>query len=184
MDEALLRRLLGAAALLALAFLVASLLPEPQTANRGNGTVIYDLRTGVELSASARAPVENPPELKTEDTLVQRPAEPEPTAAPPAERRPALKVDETLGQPGGWFIQVGSYSNQANARGALQKLFGMGMTTVLQPVKVGQNTWYRVRVGPYPAEGAALAALGRIKQSGYTDAKLVRPESDPARKGN
>jgi len=184
MDEALLRRLLGAAALLALAFLVASLLPEPQSTNRGGGTVVYDLRTGAELSPNARPPVEHPPELKSEDTLAQRPAEPQPRAAPPVERRPALKVDETLGQPGGWFIQVGSFSSQANARKALQELFGMGLPTVIQSVAVGQTPWYRVRVGPYPAEGAALAALGRIKQNGYTDAKLVRPEADPARKGN
>lgn len=182
MDEALLRRLLGAAALLALAFLVASLLPEPHPPDRGDA-VVYDLRTGAELSPGTRAPVENPPELKAEDTLAERPAEPAPQAAPPVERRPALKVDETLGQPGGWFIQVGSYSSQANARNALQKLFGMGLPTVIQSVSVGQ-TWYRVRVGPYAAEGAALAALSRIKQNGYTDAKLVRPESDPAPKGN
>ncbi len=182
MDEALLRRLLGGAALLALAFLVASLLPEPQSTGRGGGTVVYDLRTGAEISASARPPVENAPELKSEDTLAQRPAEPEPKVAPPPERRPALKVDETLGQPGGWFIQVGSYSDKANARKALQKLYGMGLATEIQQVAVVKALWYRVRVGPYPAEGAALAALGTIKQNGYTDAKLVRPE--PAPKGN
>lgn len=186
MDEALLRRLLGAAALLALAFLVASLLPEPKSTHRGGGTVVYDLRTGAELSAgaSARPPVENPPELKSEDTLAQRPVEPEPKATPPVERRPALKVDETLGQAGGWFIQVGSYSDKANARKALQKLYGMGLPTEIQQVAVVKALWYRVRVGPYPAEGAALAALGTIKQNGYTDAKLVRPESDAAPKGN
>jgi cell division protein FtsN len=182
MDEALLRRLLGAAALLALAFLVASLLPGPRATNRDGGAVVYDLRTGVELSAGARPPVENPPELKTEDALAQRPVEPEPQVAPPVERRPALKVDETLGQPGGWFIQVGSFSTQANARKALQELFGMGLPTVIQSVAVGKALWYRVRVGPYPAEGAALAALAQIKQNGYKDAKLVRPE--PASKGN
>ena len=189
MDEALLRRLLGAAALLALAFLVASLLPEPGPGDRGGNTVVYDLRTGEQLGAPARPLVEHPPELKTEDRLEQRPAEPgaapalTPAPTPPPPRRPALKVDETLGQPGGWFIQVGSFSSQANARKALQELFGMGLPTVIQSVSVGQ-TWYRVRVGPYAAESAALAALGRIKQNGYKDAKLVRPESDPARKGN
>ena len=185
MDEALLRRLLGAAALLALAFLIATLLPEPGPADRGDRTVVYDLRTGEELRPGPRPSVEHPPELKSDDALVARPAEQAPPKAPPpAERRPALKVDETLEQPGGWFVQVGSYSNQANARGALQKLFGMGLPTVIQSVAVGKTPWYRVRVGPYPAEGAALAALGRIKQSGYPDAKLVRPDSDPARKGN
>lgn len=184
MDEALLRRLLGAAALLALAFLVATLLPEPRPGDRGDDTVIYDLRTGAELRPSSRPSIERPPELKSDDTLMARPAQPVPPAAPAAERRPTLKVDETLEQPGGWFIQVGSYASQANARNALQKLFGMGLPTVIQSVAVDKTLWYRVRVGPYPAEGAAFAALGRIKQSGYPEAKLVRPDSDPARKGN
>ena len=185
MDEALLRRLLGSAALLALAFLVASLLPEPRKGDRAGDTVVYDLRTGEQLGAPARASVEHPPELKAEEKLETRPEEPAPApaAAPPtAPRRPALKVDETLGQPGGWFIQVGSFSTQANARKALQKLFGMGLPTVIQTVPAEQKVWYRVRVGPYPAENAALAALSRIKQNGYTDARLVRPETDPARK--
>ena len=184
MDEALLRRLLGAAALLALAFLVASLLPEPGSGDRGDNTVVYDLRTGEQLGVPARPLVEHPPELKTEDKLEQRPAEPAPAATPPPPRRPALKVDETLGQPGGWFIQVGSFSSQAHARKALQELFGMGLPTMIQSVPVQQALWYRVRVGPYPAESAALAALSRIKQNGYKDARLVRPEADPARKGN
>lgn len=185
MDEALLRRLLGAAALLALAFLLATLLPEPGPGDRGSGTVVYDLRTGEELRPGPRPSVEKPPELKSAETLASRPVEPAPPqTVPPAERRPALKVDETLEQPGGWYVQVGSFSSQANARGALQKLFGMGLPTVIQQVAVGKTPWFRVRVGPYPAEGAALAALGRIKQGGYPDAKLVRPDSDPARKGN
>ena len=190
MDEALLRRLLGASVLLALAFLVASLLPDPGPGDHGGNTVVYDLRTGVQLGGPARPLVEHPPELKTEDKLEQRPEEPATAPAPAAvstpspPRRPALKVDETLGQPGGWFIQVGSFSSQANARKALQHLFGMGLPTVIQSVDAGPTLWYRVRVGPYPAEGAAVAALARIKQNGYADARLVRPESDPARKRN
>lgn len=170
MDEVLLRRLLGAATLLATALLFAALLPEPAPPVPGEGVVAYDLRTGRQLGE--RPPVEYPPELKPEEALVARPAE---TAPPPAPlRRPVLKVDETLG-PGGWFVQVGSFSNQANARKALQELFGMGLPTVIQSVSVGQ-TWYRVRVGPYATEGAALEGLTRIRKSGYPDAKLVRPD--------
>src|SRR5690242_2458209 len=105
MDEALLRRLLGAAALLALAFLLATLLPEPGPGDRGDGTVVYDLRTGEELGQGARPSVEHPPDLKSDDTLAERPVEEtQPKPAPPAQRRPALKVDETLEQPGGWFV--------------------------------------------------------------------------------
>jgi cell division protein FtsN len=160
MDEVLLRRLLGAAVLLAIAFVLAALLPEPRRSPPGGELVVsYDLVTG-----KALAPHPAPPLAKT------APASP-----------PKLKVDETLGTTaGGWYVQVGSFESQANARGVLQKLFGMGMPTVIQSVSVGKSLWYRVRVGPYPREDAAQRALERIRQQGYTSAALVRPESAPA----
>lgn len=175
MDEALLRRLLGAATLLAIAMIVAALLPEPG-ADARDGVVAYDLRSGREIGAMPLPSVEHPPALKPDEKLAApRTQEQVPPTAPLP--RPALKVDESLGGAAGWFVQVGSYSSQANARGALEKLFGMGLETKIQSVPVGDKTWYRVRVGPYPAEGAALGALARIKQAGYPDAKLIRPES-------
>jgi cell division protein FtsN len=181
-DEALLRRLLGAGTLLTLALLFAALLPEPAPRER-EGVVAYDLATGRRIAA--RPPDETPPELRPDETHAARPAEappePKPQAKPEPLARPALKVDETLGQGGGWYVQVGSYSSQANARGALQKLFGLGLPTAIQQVPVGKTLWYRVRVGPYPAEGAALEALARIRKNGYADARLVRPEGAPAR---
>lgn len=184
MDEVLLRRLLGAGALLAVALLFSALLPEPtapgQGEGRDDGVVAYDLGTGRRIGA--QAPVENPPELRPEEKLTARPAAAPAGPAPtPALPRPSLKVDETLGG-GGWFVQVGSYASQANARNALQKLFGMGLPTVIQSVSVGNTLWYRVRVGPYPAEGAALEALARIRKNGYSEAKVVRPEG--VAKGN
>ena len=193
MDEVLARRLLGAAAILAVAFLFASLLPEPEEERGGDIVAAYDLRTGLPIGPSVAepAPVEHPPALKSDDTLTgsQAPDGPLDAAAPPAEAeplpRPALRVDETLAsRSGGWFVQVGSFSNQANARSALQKLFGMGLPTVIQSVSVGSTLWYRVRVGPYPAEAPAAAALARIRKNGFNTAKLVPPENGAATKGN
>jgi hypothetical protein len=172
-DEILLRRLLGAGTLLALALLFAALLPGPAGPGPDEGVVAYDLRTGRRLGA--RPPVENPPELKPEDALVSRPPEaaPEPQPLP----RPALKVDESLGAAGGWYVQVASFY-------ALQKLFGMGLPTVIQQVPVDNALWFRVRVGPFAAEAAALAALERVKRNGYATARLVRPEPPAPAKGN
>ena len=70
MDEVLFRRLLGAAALLGLAFLLATLLPDPDPAGRGDDTVVaYDLRTGLPIGANRLPPVEHPPELRPEERL-------------------------------------------------------------------------------------------------------------------
>jgi cell division septation protein DedD len=181
-DEALLRRLLGAGTLLAVALLFAALLPEPGAPARGDGVVAYDLVTGRQVGTMPLPPVERPPVLKPEEQLATPPAgTPAETAALP---RPVLRVDENLDKGGGWFVQVGSYSSQANARGALKKLSGMGLQTSIQSVPVDKKQWYRVRVGPYAVEGRAAAALARIKQSGFEDARLVRPDPGASPKGN
>lgn len=181
MDEILLRRLLGAATLLALALLFAALLPGPESSGPGDGVVAYDLRTGEQLGV--RPPVEHPPDLKPEESLAARTEEPAPEAAPAPLPPPALKVDESLDR-GGWYVQIGSFSSQANARGALQKLYGMGLPTAIQSVSVGKTLWYRVRVGPYKSEGEALPVLARVRKNGYSTAKLVRPEATAPPKGN
>ena len=182
MDEILLRRLLGAGTLLAVALLFAALLPEPGSEARDDGVVTYDLATGRQVGSMPLPPMENPPVLKEEEQLSAPAAgKPPETAALP---RPTLKVDENLGAGGRWFVQVASFSTQANARGALNKLVGMGLPTSIQKVPVEKKQWYRVRVGPYPAEGAAATALARVRQNGFKDARLVRPETDAAPKGN
>jgi DedD protein len=163
MDEVLLRRLVGAAVLLAGAFLLASLLPEPDGSGRPEAAVRYDLRSGQPIPGPA-PPVD--------------PVSPAPeTVAPAPPARANLRVDETLGRHGGWFIQVGSFGNQANARGVLEKLYGLGLPTVIQTVPVGRDLWYRVRVGPYENEPEAQRALERIRKEGYAAAKIVRPEA-------
>lgn len=155
MDEVLQRRLIGAAVLLVAAFIVASLLPDPAGRGAQERVVRYDLRSG--------QPMDDAP----------------PAAAGPQApaSRPSLQVDETLGAAGGWFIQVGSFGNQANARGALEKLYGLGLPTVIQSVAVGKDLWYRVRVGPYDDEATAQRTLERIRKEGYAAAKVVRPEA-------
>ena len=200
MDEVLLKRLLGALVLLGFAFLVATVLPGPEPSVPGAGAVAaYDLRTGAPIRVTP-VPEAEPaaPTQVTEADPEATPAPPKPAAAPapsaapaaspavPAGPRPALKVDESLETPpvaADWYVQVGSYSSQANARGVLQKLFGMGMPTVIQSVSVGKNLWYRVRVGPYAGETSARKALATVRKE-YPTAKLVHLDSGTAPKGN
>ena len=172
MDEALRRRLVGATVLLAGAFLVASLLPDPspRAPSHARAAVTYDLRTG-EPVGPAMAP-EPQPGSEAEAQAGEPPAE---VAGP----RPTLKVDDSLGAaPGGWYLQIGSFESQANARKVLQTLYGAGLPTTIQSIPVNKKLWYRVRVGPYADEAAAQKALVDVRKQGYPLAKLVRP--DPA----
>lgn len=174
MDEVLRRRLVGAAVLLGTAFLLASLLPDPAPpAAAPDGRVVtYDLRTGAAVRSADPVPEELPPDMTP------------PPAAEPSGPRPALKVDETLGVPAGaWYLQIGSFESQTNARNVLQKLYGAGLPTTIQSMSVDRKLWYRVRVGPYADEAAARQALAVVRKQGYPLAKVVRPET-PARDGN
>lgn len=185
MDDVLLRRLVGAAVLLVVAFALASLLPDPQRAAPAAPAVTYDLRTGKPVTPPETAGSGSRPEAKTPPPVGEGEAEAPAPAAAPLEHRPALKVDETLDDSAsGWWLQVGSFSSQANARAALRDLYGMGMPTIVQSVPVGKTLWYRVRVGPYPDESAAQKALAKVRQQGYPQVKLVKPDSAPEPKGN
>ncbi|HUR40852.1 MAG TPA: SPOR domain-containing protein [Verrucomicrobiae bacterium] len=162
MDDALRRRLVGAVVLLALAFVVASLLPDPHRARSPSGEhITYDLRTGVAVGGieSAMPPEAAPSEL---------------SPAP----RPTLKVDDTLGvAPGAWYLQIGSFESQSNARKVLQTLYGAGLPAVIHSVTSGKKLWYRVRVGPYTDEGAAKLGLEEVRKHGYPLAQVVQPET-------
>ena len=191
MDDALGRRLIGAAVLLAGAWGLAALLPapEPQFGRSASHVVTYDLRTGqpLEMPPVAREAPRSPTQPAPVELAAESEPEPAPKLAPPAAvpaplPHPVLKVDESLGDTptGAWYVQIGSFSNQANARGVLQKLYGAELPVLIQTVPTGKQLWYRVRVGPYAAENAAQKALGTVKKKGFTSARLVRPDTGPA----
>jgi rare lipoprotein A len=69
------------------------------------------------------------------------------------------------------YVQVGAFSNRANAQRLMTSL-GNGLTiSILQR---GGQTLYRVRTGPLASVDEADAALGRINgQAGGEDARIV-----------
>jgi len=97
---------------------------------------------------------------------------PEPAAAPvPAA---AVTPDTSRAEPettlaDGWYAQVGSFSQQANAAGLRERLTKAGYNAWLQETEIGKGSSYRVLVGPEQGrEGAEkllrkLAAKLRLK---------------------
>lgn len=65
----------------------------------------------------------------------------------------------------GYYVQVGAFSNQANANGLAQSLGGF--------VKPGGGL-YRVQMGPYRTAGEAQAARAEAARRGYGDAKVLQ----------
>ncbi|WP_374603902.1 SPOR domain-containing protein [Arenimonas sp.] len=94
--------------------------------------------------------------------------EPEPapqTTAPPADPLPA----STAG--GRYAVNVGSFSNLANARALADKLRAAGLPVTSESVDVSGKPAMRVRVGPYADRTVAEAA--RLRAEGVSGTRTV-----------
>jgi cell division protein FtsN len=126
--------------------------------------VVFDLNSTAAPGASARprAPVPVPadPALKPGTAVV---------AAPPSS---AVAL-------AGWYVQAGSFSSQENARRALADLHRRELPVSIQLTLVGKETWYRVRIGPYPDESVARRVLEGLPGNTYQGARVLQivPES-------
>jgi cell division protein FtsN len=74
--------------------------------------------------------------------------------------RPDIKsVPET--RSGTYVLRVGSYKNFPDADRVRAKLALMGIESKVQKVSVENDTWYRIRIGPF----SKLDDLNRMRQN-------------------
>lgn len=90
------------------------------------------------------------------------------SAPEPEALSPAAKASD-----GGWFVQAGSFSSEANAEKFARRLRNLGAVSI-KPVEVNGKTWQRVRAGPFATRSEAEAALPGITQAGAAGAKIIR----------
>lgn len=70
------------------------------------------------------------------------------------------------------FVQAGAFTNVGNADRLRVKLQPLGRAQVV-PATVGNQKFYRVRVGPIASVEEADALLARIVAAGHPDARLI-----------
>lgn len=107
----------------------------------------------------------------------------EPTAKPAvaAKATPPAKADKpaksgaapapaTSAKPGTttphYYINVGLFAQEANARSAHTKLLDAGLVAFTQDIKTPKGKMTRVRVGPFDSQSDADAAVERIRGLG------------------
>ena len=110
------------------------------------------------------APIEAPAPVKP--TAAQKPAEPAKTAVSATKPTPKPKPVK-LAQPAtkslsGWYVQVGSFSQEMNASGLSKRLELSGYETRLQKAKTETGYAWRVMVGPDKTRGAAEKLRDRL----------------------
>lgn len=114
-------------------------------------------------SAPAKASASAPAASKTASaTKSAEPARPKPTAAAKA---PAEDL-ATVGSAPGFYINVGLFADESNARKAQSRLLNEGLPAFRQTLDGAKGTRVRVRVGPYASRSQAEAAAATVKTLG------------------
>lgn len=109
--------------------------------------------------ASAPAPAASKTASATKSA---EPARPKPTAAAKA---PAEDL-ATVGSAPGFYINVGLFADESNARKAQSRLLNEGLPAFRQTLDGAKGTRVRVRVGPYASRSQAEAAAATVKALG------------------
>lgn len=114
-------------------------------------------------SAPAKASASAPAASKTASaTKSAEPARPKPTAAAKA---PAEDL-ATVGSAPGFYINVGLFADESNARKAQSRLLNEGLPAFRQTLDGAKGTRVRVRVGPYASRSQAEAAAATVQALG------------------
>jgi len=125
--------------------------PPPQRAERPVATAALPMPAS--LSVGAVGTVKGSPEATG-------------STAPPASAVPRVVPSA------GPQIQAGSFKNKDNAERARSVLSPIAPVDVAE-VDVRGEIFYRVRVGPFPGQTEAAAALPRVTAAGYRGAKII-----------
>lgn len=118
---------------------------------RANGLFVEDRRANTAYPLGGR-PVSKP---ASEPVAVAATAPKSPAAAP--------AVAASAPASGEFVVQAAAFSSKANADRAANKIGGF-VTQV--------GSLYRVRMGPYTTRGQAEAALAKVREAGYSDARV------------
>lgn len=74
------------------------------------------------------------------------------------------------------FVQIGAFSSQSSAEALVGTLSALGPVMV-QPVSVGKNILFRVRLGPFDNAGQADKALSGALSAGFDKARIFTEDS-------
>jgi rare lipoprotein A len=91
---------------------------------------------------------------------------------PPQTTGSIQRNEKALARGDGPVVQAGSFKNKENAERARNVLSAIAPVDIA-PVTVGQEVYFRVRVGPFSSASEARAALAKVAEAGYRGAKVV-----------
>ena len=99
------------------------------------------------------------------DAAVAARTEPAPPAPPPAKDDSAASGAAPGG--GSLVLQVAALRTAADAQALKARLAEQGLPAQVQATKIGNDTFHRVRLGPYRDLAAVQDAQARLQRAGY-----------------
>jgi DedD protein len=117
-----------------------------------------------EVADNGRAP--EPAPATAPASAVQAP----PAAPPPARPTPAAAAPETAAKAAtteGFMIQLGSFSEEENARRLAQRVSAYGYKPAVSTFKSSGRVMWRVRIGPKPTRAQAEAEASSLSAHGF-----------------
>lgn len=130
-------------------------------------------------ATAAQAPDDGKPRFEFYKVLTDKQDGSLPTqqpAAAPAAPQPAPAASAKAAASQTYYLQAGSFSNEADADKVKAKLALLGMEASVQTVTIpDKGIWHRVRLGPYRSQDAMNKARAALKQNGV-DATPMRDQ--------
>jgi cell division septation protein DedD len=122
------------------------------------------------VNSEPQSPAET---VKTEaiPVKVPEPVKAVPEPAPPVKQAVAAVPEARPLR--GWFVQVGSFGQEMNARGLQNRLEAAGFQVRLQDVALGKKHAYRVLAGPYPSRTEAEKQAERLKSGQHLKGMVI-----------
>jgi DedD protein len=188
MEQTLKQRLIGAVVLVSLAVIFIPIIlegPDDEWTPRSHSLPDkpqLDYRADMELVLPPPVQVDEPPgttEVEETPLTGEQPVTKtiKPVAAPAASATKPVKTETTTRPPAkpapsaaalskllkGWFVQVGSFGQEINAKGLQDRLVASGFKAQLQEIEIGNKRAYRVLVGPSAARADAEKQAASLK---------------------
>jgi len=89
------------------------------------------------------------------------------SSAPAASTRSASTARAAPAESGDWAVQVGSFSEEENARRHADRVSALGYSPKISTFRAGGRVMYRVRVGPHATRQAAEAVASALAAHGF-----------------
>jgi DedD protein len=196
MDRALKERIIGIVVLVVFAVIIVPVfldgssdepavvsetlvLPGQNPEARKQQTIVLDrdrsepLPAAVTPQPAARAEEKKPAEQTMAKASDEQAVEkkPEPVKSTPASAGPPPATSET----GMWAVQLGSFSNQANAERLAAELRKQGYAAFLSQLQTAEGSLQRVRVGPQKDRDSAESVAAKLKAAGHASQVVPHP---------